>query len=68
MSVHEKSLELMKNLIDVVLIGKREGQSDIKDLKMTLLLKVLHCVALKFGEIYENFTSIRNYIKNIEDA
>ena len=30
------------------------------------MLKILHSVALKFGEINENFTQIKNFVKNME--
>lgn len=65
LSVHERSLELIKNLVDIWFTKPpREYLSDpqINTVKRIMLLKVMNAIALKFGEIKENFSDIKRFV------
>ncbi len=71
-TVHEKNLDLMKGLIDT-LFSRNNAPTDnnnhnnLLNIKQIMLSKVLHTVALKFGEIKENFALIKQFIENKSD-
>lgn len=63
--MHEKSLDLIKKLIETLYLSSKKDHYKITH-KKNLLYKILHSISLKFGEIRENFTQIKSFIKQVK--